>query len=298
MATENPVSVVLEALVGLLVLFIIVSGITPPLARWQINRHRLLAIRQIEQRRHSRVITLIHRQEAVSVLGVPVVRFLTIDDSEAVLRAIRLTPPTTPIDLILHTPGGLQIAAEQIANALVRHRGRVTVFVPFYALSGGTLIALAADEIVMDTNAVLGPVDPQLGGLPAASVLRVLEVKPPERIDDRTLIMADIARKALRQIDAAIVRLLTAKGLPAERARGIAHALGTGRWTHDYPIGIEEATALGLRVTTPLPVEIEDLMRYYPQAMQRRPSVEFVPLPYFPEPEPLPSPSGDTRHEG
>jgi len=54
-------------------------------------------------------------------------------------------------------PGGLVLAAEQIAPALRRHSGTVTVFVPRYAMSGGTLIALAADEIVMDPNAVLGP---------------------------------------------------------------------------------------------------------------------------------------------
>lgn len=281
----------LDALVGLLILVVIVAAVTPTLSRLRVRQARLMAIRRIEHRRGSRVITLIHRQEAINVLGVPLVRFLNVDDSESVLRAIRLTPPTMRIDLIVHTPGGLLIAAEQIANALLRHRGPVTVFVPYYALSGGTLIALAADEIVMDPNAVLGPVDPQLGGLPAASILKVLDAKPLDRVEDRTVIMADIARKALRQIDNTVVRILTARGVDLDRARGISHALGTGRWTHDYPIGVEEATALGLTVSTPTPIEVEDLMRFYPQAMQRRPSVEFIPLPYFPHPEPLPGPS-------
>lgn len=285
-------SALIEGLVALLLLVVIIMAMTPPLTRIRVRWARFRAIRDIERSRRSRVITLIHRQEAISVLGVPVVRYLDIDDSEAVLRAIRLTPPTMPIDLIIHTPGGLQIAAEQIAAALLRHRGPVTVFIPYYALSGGTLIALAATRIVMDQNAVLGPVDPQLGGVPAASILRVIDTKPRDRIEDRTLIMADIARKALRQIDQTVVRILTARGMDLDRARGISHALGSGRWTHDYPIGVEEATAIGLPVTTPMPIEIENLMRHYPQAMQRRPSVEFVPLPYFPHPEPLPSPIG------
>ncbi len=284
-------NLLLDALVALLVLVVIAAAVTPTLARLRVQGMRLAAIRRIEHRRHSRVITLIHRQEAISILGVPIARFLTIDDSEAVLRAIRLTPPTMRIDLIVHTPGGLQIAAEQIAYALTRHRGPVTVFIPYYALSGGTLIALAADEIVMDPNAVLGPIDPQLGGLPAASILKVLDVKPRDRVDDRTIIMADIASKALRQIDRTVVRLLTAKGYDPERARAIAQNLSSGIRTHDYPIGVEEATALGLAITTPVPADVENLMRYYPQAMQRRPSVEFVPLPYFPHPEPLPTPS-------
>src|SRR5256712_12049602 len=108
---------------------------------------------------------MIHRQDTQSLFGVPVSQSITIEDSEATLRAIRLTPPEQPLDLILHTPGGLVLAAEQIAKALVERKGKVTVFVPHYAMSGGTLIALTADEVVMDPNAVLGPVDPQIGGV-------------------------------------------------------------------------------------------------------------------------------------
>jgi membrane-bound ClpP family serine protease len=109
---------------------------------------------------------LIYRQESLSLLGIPLSRYITIEDSEQILRAIRLTPPDVPIDLILHTPGGLVLATEQIARALIRHPAKVTVFVPHYAMSGGTMLALAADEIVMDANAVLGPVNPQLGNFP------------------------------------------------------------------------------------------------------------------------------------
>ena len=51
-----------------------------------------------EQKRGSRVITLIHRQESVSLLGIPLRRFIDIEDSEQVLRAVRLTPDTVLID--------------------------------------------------------------------------------------------------------------------------------------------------------------------------------------------------------
>ncbi|MER3468258.1 MAG: hypothetical protein C4312_07090, partial [Thermoflexus sp.] len=206
--------------------------------------------------------------------------YIDIEDSEQVLRAIRLTPPDMPIDLILHTPGGLVLAAEQIAQALVRHPARVTVFIPHYAMSGGTLIALAADEIVMDENAVLGPVDPQLGQYPAASILKVVEAKPLANIEDHTLILADIARKAMAQVRATVVELLTANGMDAERAEAIAEALSSGRWTHDYPISVGEAQALGLPVRVGLPEEIYYLMEMFPQATPRRPSVEYIPLPY------------------
>lgn len=257
--------------------------------RLQAGR-RLVAIRAIETRRSSRVITMIHRQETMSLLGLPIARYIDIEDSEQVLRAIRLTPPEMPIDIILHTPGGLVLAAEQIASALKRHKGNVTVFVPHYAMSGGTLLALAADEIVMDPDAVLGPVDPQLGGpqgsYPAASILKALEQPNPNR-DDQTLILGDIARKALQQVHQAVYTLLLEHQTP-EKANEIARTLSDGRWTHDYPISPDEARSLGLLVSDSMPREMYELMDLYPQTRQRRPGVEFIPAPYRPTP-PTPS---------
>ena len=184
----------------------------PRLFGWRRDRRRRELIRRLEQARGSRVITLIHRQETMSLLGLPFGRYIDIDDSEQLLRAIRLTPPEMPIDLLLHTPGGLVLASDQIAHALKRHDGRVTVIVPHYAMSGGTLVALAADEILMDPDAVLGPVDPQLGSLPrgswpAASILKALEQDNPNR-DDETLILGDVARKAIDQVRATVRELL------------------------------------------------------------------------------------------
>ena len=160
---------------------------------------------------------MIHREESASLFGVPVDGSISIDDSEAVLRAIRLMPPEQPIDVILHTPGGLVLAAEQIAKALVERKGKVTVFVPHYAMSGGTLIALAADEIVMDANAVLGPVDPQIGDMPAASIVKAVEIKGPKNVGDELLILADIAQKARVQVAAFVAQVLT-KHLPEKKA--------------------------------------------------------------------------------
>ncbi|MDM7323613.1 MAG: hypothetical protein P3W93_001220, partial [Thermus sp.] len=144
-------------------LFFILSVLTPYLHQQMLLGARARKIAELERKRKSRVITLIHRQEAVNFLGIPITRFINIDDSEQVLRAIRLTDKGVPIDLILHTPGGLVLAAEMSAEALLRHPASVTVFVRHYAMSGGTLIALAADEIVMDDDAVLVALDTQLG---------------------------------------------------------------------------------------------------------------------------------------
>jgi ClpP class serine protease len=238
---------------------------------------RAAALDDFQQQRHSRVIAMIHRQDTVSLFGVPVSSSIDIEDSEAILRAIRSTPPDQPIDLILHTPGGLVLAAEQIAHALVEHKGKVTVFVPHYAMSGGTLLALTADEVVMDPNAVLGPVDPQIGDMPAASIVKLLELKPRERISDEMLVLADVAIKARAQVATFVAEVLL-KHQPKDQALALAAALSEGRWTHDFPITVEGAKALGLLVSTNMPPQVYELMDLYPQAGQGRPSVIYVPL--------------------
>ena len=255
----------------------------PLVQRRMLLTRRLMAIRALEQQRGSRVITLIHRQETMALLGFPVARYIDIEDSEQVLRAIRMTPPETPLDIVLHTPGGLVLASEQIAFALKRHKGAVTVFVPHYAMSGGTLIGLAADRIAMDPDAVLGPVDPQLGSqqggyYPAASILRASEQPNPNR-DDHTLILGDIARKAITQVHGTVKYLLL-EHQSEQKADELARLFSGGQWTHDYPITFEQARTMGLPVTDSVPVEIYGLMDLYPQAAQRRPSVEFIPAPY------------------
>jgi ClpP class serine protease len=259
--------------------------LVPVLSRQALQARRSRSFGALQRARGSRVIAMIHRQETVGVLGVPFYRYIDIDDSEAVLRAIRQTPAESPIDLLLHTPGGLVLASEQIAYALRAHRGKVTVLIPHYAMSGGTLLALAADEIVMDEAAVLGPVDPQLGGMPAAALVRVVAKKPIERLEDRTLVLADMAEKALRHMKQ-VVRDLLIESLGPEKADAVAEELAGGHYTHDDPITVAEAKQLGLPVTTGLPPEAYDLMELFPQEGRRRPSVQFVPLPQPPAAEP------------
>lgn len=276
--------------------FLFFSSLQPVWQRRQMEFRRVRAIQEFERGRNSRVILLIHRQESISLLGIPISRYITIEDSEQVLRAIRLTPPDVPIDLILHTPGGLVLATEQIARALIRHTAKVTVYVPHYAMSGGTMLALASDEIVMDANAVLGPVDPQLGNFPAASILKVVEDKPIGEIDDQTLIMADLSRKAIQQVQR-FVRTLLKDTVPQQKIQpenieNIIDALTTGRVTHDYPITVEEATEMGLPISVGLPRSIYDLMELYPQPQGGRPSVQYIPMPYGDRRPTLPTPKG------
>ncbi len=245
------------------------------MGRWFAVR-RAQAIRSIEQQHKSRVITMIHRQERRSLFGMNVARHIDLEDAQTIIAAIKETPRDQPIDLILHTPGGLVLAAMQIARAVEAHPAKVTVYVPVYAMSGGTLIALAADEIVMGEFSVLGPIDPQILGFPAASIVHARDAKPPEHVFDLTFILADVSEKALAQVKQGAVELLTPRMAEAE-AEQLAEKLAGGRWTHDYALTAAEAEKLGLPINVGMPRAVLDLMKLYPQPVQTS-SVEYLPV--------------------
>jgi ClpP class serine protease len=269
-------------------ILLFIAMLSPWLSMRSLQHARLRLIALMERKYGYRVITMIHRQERVGLLGVPIYRYIDIEDSEAVIRAIRTTPPNVPIMMILHTPGGLVLAASQIARALKAHPAKKVVVVPHYAMSGGTLIALAADEIIMDPNAVLGPLDPQIAGpggtyLPAPSILRAVELKGKDKVDDQTLILADMAEKSIAQVKELVIELIRDK-VGEERARQIADKLVSGYYTHDYPITVEQLREMGLKVSTDVPPEVYELMALYPQARTNRPGIEYLPYPITPRP--------------
>ena len=216
-------------------LFVLFAALQPVIQQRMQDAMRRRKIAQIETKRGSRVILMVYRQETMRFLGFPLARYIDMNDSEAMMRAIHLTDKDVPIDIILHTPGGLLLAAMQIARAISNHPSKVTVFVPHMAMSGGTLIALAADEIVMCNHSVLGPIDPQINNMPAASLIYATEQKPIGRVDDETLILADVGRKAMKQIEASAIAFLSDHMAP-EKAAETARLLSEGHWTHDHPI--------------------------------------------------------------
>jgi ClpP class serine protease len=245
------------------------------MGRWYAMR-RAQAIRAVEKEHSTRVITMIHRQERRSLFGFAVSRHIDLEDAQTVIAAIKDTPDDTPIDLIIHTPGGIVLAAMQIARAVEAHPAKVTAYVPVYAMSGGTLIALAADEIVMGEFSVLGPIDPQILGLPAASIVRARDSKPVADVFDLTLILADVSEKAVAQVKRGAVELLTPR-LDQAAAETIAEKLTGGYWTHDYALTATEARALGLPVKVGMPAQIMEFMKLYPQPIQQS-GIEYLPI--------------------
>jgi ClpP class serine protease len=264
--------------------------LVPQIQKSLIETSRRGVLQQIARKRSSTIITLIHRQETVSFFGIPLSRYIDIEDSEEVLRAIRMAPDDSPIDLIIHTPGGIALAATQIALALKAHEGDTTAIIPHFAMSGGTLIALAADKICMDPHAVLGPVDPQLGdqtgSYPAASLLKLVKEKNINEIEDKTFILAEQSRKAMKQTEELVRELIEDKFDKTTTDR-IVDEFVSGKYTHDYPITKNKAQMiLGACIEEEFPKEVYTLMNLYRMEVGRkRPSVESIPL--------LPSRSAD-----
>jgi ClpP class serine protease len=233
------------------------------MGRWAAVR-RMQAIRAIESAHNSRVITMIHRQEKRSLFGFSVSRHIDLEDAQTIIAAIK------------ETPGGLVLAAMQIARAVEAHPAKVTVYVPVYAMSGGTLIALAADEIALGEFSMLGPIDPQIAGFPAASIVKARDMKPVGEVFDLTLVLADVSEKALAQVKRGAVELLTPR-MDKAAAEALADKLAGGHWTHDYALTATEAAALGLPVKVDMPSVVLDLMKLYPQPVQQS-GVEFLPV--------------------
>lgn len=224
-----------------------------------IMEERTGIISKLEEERGTKVITLIHRREPWEEKED---KYITIEDTEHVLINIRQTPEDKKVDLILHTPGGLVLASEMIAMAVKHHPARVTVIVPFYAMSGGTLIALAADEIIMEKDSVLGPVDPQLKDMPAASLLSLIAKKPIESISDDNVMLSDLAGKNIERVQKMVEWLLEDK-MEKEKAKKLAEFLTGGYTTHDTPIVFEVVESFGLNVKQGVPKRVYELFRTF-----------------------------------
>lgn len=245
---------------GFILLFIY-----PYIIMWWLDRKRELFMRTLGRKEHAQVITMIHASGGFSLLGLPFMRMIDLNDLEEVLDAIRQTPKNKPIDVVLHVTGGAVLAAAQIAKALKSHPARTRVIVPYYAMSGGTLIAMGADEIIMADNAVLGPLDPQIltfkGPLSVQS-LRKVASKKGKSADDETLMLAVLGEQAVKQIQDTIIELLKDR-IGGKKAATVADYMTRGDKTHDYAISPMEAKKIGLNVKVGIRPEVYKLMDTY-----------------------------------
>ena len=99
------------------------------------------------------------------------------DDMNAFMAAVHLLKRDKGLDLILHTPGGDIAATEALVKYLWTMFDKdVRVIVPQLAMSAGTMIACSAKQIVMGKQSSLGPIDPQIFGMPAQAILEEFQM--------------------------------------------------------------------------------------------------------------------------
>lgn len=195
-------------------------------------------------------------------------------DTVAMVDLLHNITPGTPIDLLLHSPGGDIDAAEKLITLVRRRAGNapVRVVVPDFAKSAATLIALGADEIVMSDSSELGAIDPQIdlpssnghvSTMSAQSYLDAFHLHAERLKDDPTdpvaaLMLSKMEPAMVRKLERMVDRsksiaesLLAAMVKDPDRAKEIAAQLSdTTRWhSHGQMISQEAATGLGLTVS-------------------------------------------------
>ena len=221
-----------------------------------ILARRAQLVHELEEERGSRVLTLIHRKEPWSTEDdEPEIGF---EDSELILQQVRETPPDKPIDFIIHTEGGLTFAADLMAMALRYHKAKVTVMVPFYAMSDGTYLVLAADEIMMEKCSILAPVEPLIDDMQANAIMAMLKKKPIETISDRTILQAEAARMETENAKEFVKWLLIDK-MNEDQATQVANFLVGGFMASTTPITLDVARAIGLNVVEGVPEKVHQL---------------------------------------
>jgi len=235
-----------------------------PTTKAGILAWRQRIIEEIEKERGTKVITMIHKKELWTEPGQE--PEIGIEDTETILQQMRKVPPETPVDFIIHTPGGYALAAQMMAMAIKFHPSKVTVMVPFYAMSGGSLMSLAATEIRMEKYSVLGPVDPQIptpdGMYPAGSIATLVKTKPIQNITDRMVIMSDVANLEIENAKAFVIWLLEGK-MDKDQAERVADFLARGYMSHATPITLDVARALGLNVVEGIPDKVYELFKTF-----------------------------------
>jgi hypothetical protein len=211
--------------------------------RWSIQNdwHRTQKdLQAIWPRKGRTVIAVIHEGD----LG------LDAEDATDVCAVIQQLGPHDPVDLVLHTHGGSAAAANRIAAALVRRRN-TAAFVPFYAESAGTELALATEKIFLGKDAHLSPIDIHIEGTPARDIVQLAREQGAGASEGLRL-AAKVAERALRDEAKSVVSLIH-RGHKKHGGPWLAKKLTDGGLYHGEAIRMARARRLGLNVRSGVP---------------------------------------------
>ncbi len=196
---------------------------------------------------------------------------IVFDEAFEAIALIRQANPRSKIVIVLHTLGGYARPAHMIALAIKEHLRKtkhnskrdphVVAYVPYVAMSGGAMIALAAEKVAMDATASLGPIDTIYGGFPTETYRDLLEQKGPLATQDVLVMLAHEAEKYDRYADRIAREIIHDNHKAEDRDPDfLADYLSSGKLSHSEAISPAGAKELGVNVTTKIPPEIYGLV--------------------------------------
>ena len=124
---------------------------------------------------------LVYSTKFLDALPAGAPNFIDISDVDGFTDLVNSIKNEKKIDILLHSPGGRPDATERIVEILRNKFDEVGFLIPHSAYSAATMLALSGNEILLHQSATLGPIDPQINGIPARSIKRGFD-KAKERI--------------------------------------------------------------------------------------------------------------------
>ena len=150
-----------------------------------VRRRHLATLKEVTNRNVIVYYSGWLQKEGVSPLAVGI----NDDDKNGFMVVTHDLDPGLGLDLVLHTPGGDMAATESLIHYLRSMFGTdIRAIVPQLAMSGGTMVACACAEILMGQQSSLGPIDPQIGGIPAHGVVEEFQRAKQEMATDTATI--------------------------------------------------------------------------------------------------------------
>jgi ClpP class serine protease len=181
------------------------------------------------------VVEIIHDWSEFNLGPAGLPEYITFEQAFEIVRQIRAAA-NHPIAVVIHTMGGYSAPTEMIAKALSQHKGKKVAFVPYIAMSGGTIVALSTEEIFMGSAAALGPIDTQYAHWPASAFAYLKANKNPDRIHDEYLMMIHISEQFEKDAVERAKRLIH-----ANHGANVASELIMGGRPHGETISVAEA---------------------------------------------------------
>jgi ClpP class serine protease len=202
---------------------------------------RLYMIKMITKRH---IILIKHTKQALFSQSM-----ITIDTQQEILKALQKFKGK-PFDLILHTPGGEIFSTLAISRIFKNYPSRIRAIIPFYSMSGGTLLALSSNEIFMGNSACLGSVDPQLGSIfrygSSASWNKILKFKG-KKSEDQSISFAYTGKQYTKSIKEYLDKIV-GFNLDESQKEKFINFITSGEVEHAFPLTSSELKQFGFRI--------------------------------------------------